>query len=284
MRSTPSDRSETYTITAVRYGGLETHRSDVFLNHGDYPDADGPATMDYYFWIVRNSARTVVLDTGFDPAVGARRGRTALIDPREAFDALEVVDDPATTVVLSHAHYDHVGNARHFRAATFLMARAEYDFWIGHPRRLWVTDRLAEAAELDVLERAFDDRRLTLLDGGGPIAPGIDVVAGAGHTPGQLMLAVNTEDGPVLLTSDAVHVVEELERRMPFRHMCDLSAAADTYDVIDELLRSGRVARAFAGHQPGLLGHYAADPRLPQHTAILTSPIQPPTEGPNDAS
>jgi hypothetical protein len=66
--------------------------------------------------------------------------------------------------------------------------------------------------------------------------------------------------------------------------MCDLSAAADTYDVIDELLQSGRVARAFAGHQPGLLGHYAADPRLPQHTAILTSPIRPLTEGPNDAS
>lgn len=275
----PSDSPETYTVTAVRYGTLETHRSDVFLNYADYRHADGPAAMDYYFWVIRNQDRTILLDTGFDAVVGTRRGRTTLIDPRRALDILGVLDEPDTTVVLSHAHYDHIGNAGYFRRARMLMAEAEYDFWVSHPRRLSLTDNLTEPGELEVLRRAFSDGRLHLLSGRVEIAPGVEIIPGAGHTPGQLMIVVSTEADEILLTSDAVHVDEELDRRMPFRHMCDLKDTADTYDAIYELQRAGRVTRIFAGHQPDLVGRFAIDPRLPGHTAILTSPTPPPIEG-----
>jgi glyoxylase-like metal-dependent hydrolase (beta-lactamase superfamily II) len=279
-----SDPEERYTVTAVRYGTLDTHRSEVFLNYADYGCADDHAALDYYFWIVRSDRRTIVLDTGFDAAVGIRRGRTVLIDPRRALEALGVDDDPATTVVISHAHYDHIGNVAHFRRSRLLMARAEFDFWIAHPRRLPVVDRLAEPAELDELRTAHRDGRLQFLDGRTEIAPGIEVVPGAGHTPGQLMLVVAAEGGRILLTSDAVHVDEELSERMPFRHMCDLEATADTYDAIDAALREGGAVRVVAGHQPGLLGRFDADPRLPDHTAVLSAPIRTPLERPHHAA
>jgi glyoxylase-like metal-dependent hydrolase (beta-lactamase superfamily II) len=275
--TTPCDEDSTYVVTAVRYATLPARRSALFLNYDDYGVADAPGDLDYYFWVIRNDRRTVVFDTGFDPAVGTRRGRSVLIDPRDAMDVLGVGDDHRTIVVLSHLHYDHVGNLARFVSSRVVLAAREYDFWVRSPRRLHLTDQLVEAAELATVRAVHVEGRLDLLgDGDSEIAPGIVALAGYGHTPGQLMLFVQTADGAVLLTSDAVHLDEELERRMPFRHMCDLASSADTYDRIDELVTSGHVVRVAAGHQPGLVGRFPRDFSLPDHTAVLSS--RPTTE------
>lgn len=259
-----------YTVVAVRYGELSTTRSDVYLNYADYGASDDPAALAYYFWVVTGEGRTVVLDTGFSAEVGQRRGRALLIDPVEAFDRLEVPDDADTLVVLSHAHYDHIGNLDRFRRAVFVMATAEYEYWVHGPRPLDITHRVVEEREIAQLRDLRAAGRLRLVDGSVDLVPGVRIVPGPGHTPGQLMLAVETERGALLLTSDAVHTDEELARRMPFRHMCALPAAAETYDLIDDLAARSEVRLVVAGHEPALVGRFPADPRLPDHTLVLS--------------
>jgi glyoxylase-like metal-dependent hydrolase (beta-lactamase superfamily II) len=68
--------SEQYEVLAVRYGTRETTAAEVFLNYHAYHEPDRPLRMDYFFWVARNAARTVIVDTGFSPAGGAARGRT----------------------------------------------------------------------------------------------------------------------------------------------------------------------------------------------------------------
>ncbi|MFJ6653473.1 N-acyl homoserine lactonase family protein [Microbacterium sp. NPDC091313] len=261
------------TVIAVHYGQLATTRSDVYLNYSDYGEADGPDALAYYFWVIECGDRRVVLDTGFAGDVGRRRGRTLLIDPRDAFAALSVPDEPDTVIVLSHAHYDHIGNIAHFQRASFAMARAEYEYWIGSPRPLTVTHRVIEHDELDQLKALREEGRLRLLDDDVEIAPGIRAILAPGHTPGQLMLLVDTAGGRVLLTSDAVHTDEELVRRMPFRHMCDLVSSAATYDLIDRLRAEVAATEVVVGHESSLGGRYPPDPRLPDHSLVLTAPF-----------
>jgi glyoxylase-like metal-dependent hydrolase (beta-lactamase superfamily II) len=262
-----------YEVVAVRYGRLVTTRADAFLNHHDYREPDGPFELAYDFWVVRDHDRTVVVDTGFAPAVGRRRGREVLVDPREAFEALGVPDDESTIVVLSHAHYDHIGNVDIFEHARFVMARAEYDFWVARPRQQHLTRQLVEVEELDRLHRLRDEGRLDLIDAPLTLAPGIEILPASGHTPGELMVLVDTAVGGVLLTADAVHFDEELERRMPFRHMCDIVAAADSYDAIDALRTSGRAVRVVAGHEPAYRQLFPPHPQLPEHAFILSAAI-----------
>ena len=222
-------------------------------------------------WCATATARFV--DTGFAPAVGLRRGREVLIEPRKALEALGVADEESTVVVLIHAHYDHIGNVDAFERARFVMARAEYDFWVAHPRAQHLTRQLVEVEELDRLRRLFDECRLDLIDAPLTLAPGIELLPGAGHTPGELMVLIDTAVGGVLLTADAVHFDEELERRMPFRHMCDLVAAADSYDAIDALRDSGAAARVIAGHEPAYRQLFPPHPKLPEHAFILSAAI-----------
>ena len=103
------DRSG-YEVLAVRYGTLRTTRSELFYRAGSYGEPDAEIEMAYYFWLLRRGAETIVVDCGFDPAVGARRGRTCLWAPVDALRALGVEPAEVSTVIVTHLHYDHIGN------------------------------------------------------------------------------------------------------------------------------------------------------------------------------
>src|SRR5689334_4383490 len=114
--------SEQYEVLAVRYGTRETTAAEVFLNYHAYHEPDRPLRMVYFFWVARNPARTVVVDTGFSPAGGAARGRTMLLDTRPALRAAGIADpEEIGQIVLTHAHYDHIGGLPAFTRGEVLM-------------------------------------------------------------------------------------------------------------------------------------------------------------------
>ena len=65
-----------YEVAALRYGTRETRKSECYYRWDSYGEPDAPIGMDYFFWVLRNGGETIVVDTGFHPDVGARRGRT----------------------------------------------------------------------------------------------------------------------------------------------------------------------------------------------------------------
>ncbi len=72
--------------------------------------------LDYYLWILRSRSTTVVVDTGFARGPAEARGRTVLVEPADAYRRLGVDTDQPNPVVVTHAHYDHIGNLGLFRA------------------------------------------------------------------------------------------------------------------------------------------------------------------------
>jgi hypothetical protein len=125
--------SEQYEVLAVRYGTRQASAAEVFLNYHAYREPDRSLGMDYFFWVARNPARTVLIDTGFSPAGGAVRGRTMLMDTVSARRAAGTAPGEVAHVVLTHVHYDQVGGLPVFTEtdAEVIMTRDEYDFWTG---------------------------------------------------------------------------------------------------------------------------------------------------------
>jgi glyoxylase-like metal-dependent hydrolase (beta-lactamase superfamily II) len=206
--------------------------------------------MDYFFWVARNPARTVVIDTGFSPAGGAARGRTMFMDTVPALRAAGITPDEVAQVVLTHAHYDHVGGLPVFTGtdAEIIMTRDEYDFWTGPMGRRGQFAHTTEASELDRLRALREAGRLTLASQSHPIAPGLELTQVGGHTPGQAVVTVAAAGGPVVLASDAVHYYEELERDRPFSTVANLADMYAAFDQIREMGDGG--ARVVAGHDP----------------------------------
>ena len=100
-----------YEIYAIRYATREGFRRDNFIG-GDAHD--GPMPMDYYSWIAVGSTGAYVIDTGFTAEMARERKRSFLRCPVESLALLGLEAAAVRDVILTHLHYDHVGNFHKF--------------------------------------------------------------------------------------------------------------------------------------------------------------------------
>ena len=274
----------TYEVLAVRYGTRIATKSESYLNYHVYGEPDESFGMDYFFWLVRNPERTVLVDCGFGAEAGRRRGRTTLVDPVVALSALGVEPDAVDQLVVTHAHYDHIGNLHRFPNAEVVLARREYEFWTGpYAGRL----QFAHSTEADELERLAATReqgRLRPVEDTLDLAPGIELVVVGGHTPGQLVVQVAVDDpdggrGAAVLAADALHFYEELERDRPFFVVADLVEMYRGFDVLREMTEdAGRLL--VAGHDAAVGERFPGRvPGLPADLGDLVVRIAGATEG-----
>jgi glyoxylase-like metal-dependent hydrolase (beta-lactamase superfamily II) len=254
-------------VLAIRYFSRTTTRAENFLNHHLYGEPNADIQMDYYFWVIRDGARTTLVDTGFSPAAGDRRRRAGWTTPADALPAAGI--DPASvdTIVVTHAHWDHTGNLHQFPQARIVISQAEYDFWTSPMARRSQFITHAEADEIAYLQRADAERRLTRIKGQHTLADGVELIEVGGHTPGSTIVSVATAAGPVLLASDAVHFYEEVERDRPFAIVADVPAMYRAYDLLADLATHPG-ARLVAGHDPLVRTRFAQHPASPDVTDL----------------
>lgn len=240
-------------MLAVRYATRATRKSEVYLHY----EPDEPIGMDYYFWVIRNERRTLVVDCGFTRTVGEHRGRTVLCEPPETLGRLGIDPLSVPQLILTHAHYDHVGNVPAFANAELIVSERKLAFWIGPcgERPQFATS--VEAADIAVLAAARRHGRTTAVTGRHAGAPGVEVIEVGGHTPGQLIVVVATATGAVVLASDAVHYYEELDRDWPYTHIADLERTYLGYDTLRAMAaQPGTIL--VAGHDPAVRTRFPA--------------------------
>src|ERR1700691_4726532 len=210
-----------YEVFAVRYATRRAAKSEIYLGYHLYQEPDAAVQMDYFFWIARNQSRAILIDSGFSPTGGERRGRANLVPPMSLLPRFGLDAATAAQVIVTHAHFDHLGNVSALPQAEIIIARRELDFWLGPYGQRTQLGAYIERDEISNLQVAADQDRITYVDGQYSPAPGIEVIEVGGHTPGQTIILVATEHGQVVLTSDAVHLYEEYERDRPFGIVAD---------------------------------------------------------------
>jgi glyoxylase-like metal-dependent hydrolase (beta-lactamase superfamily II) len=262
------DAMPDYEIYAIRYATREARRADHFIG-GDPHDA--PMPMDYYTWLIRGAGRVVVVDTGFTEETGTRRKRQFLRCPVETLGELGVSAESVADVVLTHLHYDHVGNFHKFPSARFHLQEREMGFTTGHYMRYPRFAHSFEVEDVVGMVRLNFKGRVEMHRGDVELAPGISLHHTGGHTPGLQVVRVHTARGWVVLASDASHYYEHMRTNRLFVAAFHLGEMLDAFRTCERLAASPD--HIIPGHDPLVMRLYpAASPRLAGVIARLDVP------------
>lgn len=243
--------NDRYEIYAIRYGHLDRTATHNFLGGDSH---DGPMPLAYYVWAIRGGGRTWLLDTGFDAATGAGRGRTLVRPVEDGLREIGIEPGSIRDVIVSHMHYDHAGNRDLFPQARYHLQTEEMAYCTGRAMCHGVLRASYEAADVQAMVgRLFADR-IVFHDGEAELAPGLTLHRVGGHTRGLQVVRVHTQRGWVVLASDAAHFYANWQQRRPFPIVDDVAAYLEAFRLIERLADSPD--HVIPGHDPLVLERY----------------------------
>jgi len=246
-------KPDDYEVYAIKYATLARKASENFIG-GDPHEA--ASNLDYYVWLARSKTRTFVIDTGFDAAVAKRRGRRMITPPDESLKLLGVDPGAVKDVIITHLHYDHVGNFGLFPAASFHLQDDEMSYATGRHMAHEFFSYAYEVDEVVAMVRKAYQGRVRFHDGDAELAPGLSLHRIGGHTKGLQAVRVRTRIGWIVLASDAAHLYANMNETRPFPIVFDAGAMVEGYRRLRELADAPELV--VPGHDPLVMRRYPA--------------------------
>lgn len=244
---------DVYEVMALRYATFQGRtRAGNLLRAA--PHFDAPMPIDFYIWVIRNAARTIVVDTGFGVEEGERRGRQITHVPKECLARVGVDAATVDDVIVTHLHFDHAGTIGDFPSATFHLQEREMAYATGrHMCHAENTHAFTAEIVCDMVRAVFAGR-VRFHDGTAEIAPGVSVHHVGGHSAGLQAVRVRTRRGWLVLASDVSHFYENIEERNPFPIICDLGDMFEGFETVKRL--SSDKTLLIPGHDPLVMARY----------------------------
>lgn len=158
-------------------------------------------------------------------------------------------------VILTHLHWDHIGEVTKFPNAIFIVSDEELRFALNPLPCLYLAYEALQIGMtpefLKVIERI---RTVDMKEK--EIVEGVSIIPLPGHTPGSMGVRVETENGPYVIAGDAVPKYGNLkgapEEHQPYLMTgiyTDLIAMWKSFERIDEIVE-GDFSRVIPGHDP----------------------------------
>lgn len=207
-----NDRWEVFVLEYAN-----SHEPWVGLVSGMYNE--GMVDLPFSFALARQGDRRVLIDSGFMQQGDAAEfplkfGVSRWISPLRMLAELDVAPQAVSDIVITHAHFDHMGSIGEFPKAQIHIQKSEllscYEA-LALPRRFAHLSAIVDPENMRMALEASIEHRVNLIDGDRDnVLPGIHVRLGPGHTPGHQFVIVETARGKRVISGDCLYTTRQL--------------------------------------------------------------------------
>jgi glyoxylase-like metal-dependent hydrolase (beta-lactamase superfamily II) len=222
--------------------------------------ADGIMNVPFSFMAAKTANRVALIDCGFmnhggGAAMAKKFDVPWWISPLTLLEAIGVKRNDVSDIILSHAHFDHMGSIAEFPRARLHMQKREYLSWMeafALPPRFGFLTGVVDPDDLRTAYDASIEHRLSLLDGDADdVLPGIHARFGPGHTLGQQFIIVETGRGRVVVSGDCIYGAKNITGNNGDGVYIPLGAGIGS--VWDQLMTIDRINKEIAGDKSRLV-------------------------------
>ncbi|MGH7470313.1 MAG: N-acyl homoserine lactonase family protein [Longimicrobiales bacterium] len=244
----PQQAPPEYSMRAIRYATIPQ-----FQLSGLIPGAPADQRIDIamVIWVIQGAGRTILFDSGFHRARWIEQFRVSdFMRPDSAVMLAGVSPDSVTDIIVSHAHWDHMGGIDLFPRATVWIQKEEYRYYTGEA---WQQDGRRggiDTLDLQALLRKNTGGKLRLIDGDDiEILPGIRVYTGARHTFASQYVRV-AGARPFVLASDNAYLYRNFTQRIAGATFLPTDRPANLAALTRMIQLAGDTSRIVPGHDP----------------------------------
>lgn len=199
--------------------------------------------------VIKGEGRIIMIDSGVDPtdpvSLEFLRSRNFSLckPPAYALEKIGLKPEDITDIIVTHAHWDHIGAINCFPNAQVYIQKEEYFKWIemlALPKEFSLLSRAIAHKDFEQLLGLTREHRLTLLDGPcDNLFPGIHIkLAKDGHSFAGQMIVIETEiNGKIesfMAVGDSTYVEENVLKSVDGLYLPTAlsSAAAGPYGML----------------------------------------------------
>jgi N-acyl homoserine lactone hydrolase len=235
----------------------------------------GHREIPYCVTVLRSAEHTILVDSGYRHAGRGREladedGITLWRDPTERIARAGVRPEDVDAILVTHAHFDHLGNIAAFPNATVYIQRREVEMWawaISLPRALDWLKQGVSIEDLTGLLQLAGQGRLRLVEGPwDDVFPGVSLVPDFDtHTYGHQHVVIRNESSGVwVVPGDVMYLYANIEgiggdgRYVPIG--LAMGSQQNCLLALDELMRvtGGETSRILPGHEKLLWDRHAS--------------------------
>ena len=189
-----------YSIWVMEYAHVLEQATSLFV-YGAHNQ--GFRKMPYGYVVIKGQGQTAMVDVGYNhqaygEVLATSYGVRNWQPPRAVLAECGVATGDVTTVLVTHAHFDHMGNIEEFPNATFYIQERELSKWVWalslERRFRWLMLGMDPADIMKAVDLARQGR-LVCVDGDREnVLPGIDLPAAFDtHTWGSMYVRVRND-------------------------------------------------------------------------------------------
>jgi glyoxylase-like metal-dependent hydrolase (beta-lactamase superfamily II) len=203
----------------------------------------------YAVWLIRGGGRNILFDSGFHRERWFKEWTIKdYLSPDQAVRLAGVKPEEVTDVVISHAHWDHMGGIDLFPKATIWIQKEEYRYYTGPAWQPGGDHGGIDPDDVVQLAKLNTEGRIHLIDGDDvEIFPGIRAYTGGRHTYASQYILVAGKP-PFVLASDNVYLYRNLAEHKPSATFTEADYPANIKNQERMIAMAGAADRVIPGH------------------------------------